>query len=232
MGAKLKLCTKCGFEKSLDAFHRCASKRDGRVTVCKSCIAAYGRIYRPKTVEAKREADRLYRIKNKEAVKAGQKRYAEKNRKRICERAKEWQRNNPEAFKARRDKWTRDNKERVAEYKKRWVKEKRALDPVYYLTSLVQSQVNKAINSRGGVKPKKTSDYIGCDWDDLITHIERQFTNGMNWENRGEWHLDHIIPLSTADTVDAVAPLLHFTNLRPLWAKDNLEKSDKRTLLI
>jgi hypothetical protein len=49
----------------------------------------------------------------------------------------------------------------------------------------------------------------------------------MCWENRNEWHIDHIVPLSSAKTEDEVYGLCHYTNLQPLWAKDNLQKSNK-----
>lgn len=227
-----KVCTKCGVEKEFEAFHKKAKGRVGRVGQCKACIAAYGKLYRVKFRDVKSQSDKNYREKNKEALKIKQKEYALKNRERICDRAKKWQRDNPEAFKARRNKWTAENKDRVNDYKKQWMREKRETDPCFYLTQIVMAQVNKALFARGGNKPKRTSEYIGCDWDALLIHIERQFTDGMSWDNRGEWHVDHIIPLATANTVEDVIPLLHFTNLRPLWAKDNLEKGDTRLLLI
>ena len=60
-----------------------------------------------------------------------------------------------------------------------------------------------------------------------IPHLEKQFAIGMSWENRSEWHIDHIIPLSSAKTEDEVYKLCHYTNLQPLWAEDNLKKSNK-----
>jgi hypothetical protein len=47
----------------------------------------------------------------------------------------------------------------------------------------------------------------------------------MSWENRRLWHIDHIIPLALAKNEDQLIKLNHYTNLRPLWAKDNLVKS-------
>ena len=63
----------------------------------------------------------------------------------------------------------------------------------------------------------------------LKDHLEKQFTSGMNWNNNTlhGWHVDHIIPLSSAKTLDDVERLCHYTNLQPLWAKDNILKSDK-----
>jgi len=61
----------------------------------------------------------------------------------------------------------------------------------------------------------------------VFEHFESLFTNGMCWNNMGQWHIDHIIPLSTAITEEDVIRLCHYTNLQPLWAEDNLKKSNK-----
>ena len=49
----------------------------------------------------------------------------------------------------------------------------------------------------------------------------------MCWENRNEWHIDHIIPLSSSKTEEDVFKLCHYTNLQPLWVNENLQKSNK-----
>jgi hypothetical protein len=79
----------------------------------------------------------------------------------------------------------------------------------------------------------KTEDIIGCSSEEFKTHIEKQFTEGMSWNNYNEWHLDHIKPISmfnliVDDKLDEteVKKANHYTNLRPLWAKDNLSKSN------
>jgi hypothetical protein len=68
---------------------------------------------------------------------------------------------------------------------------------------------------------------LGIEWEMAKQHIERQFTKGMNWDNQGKWHIDHIIPLASANTEEELIKLCHYTNLQPLWAEDNLTKSDK-----
>ena len=65
-----------------------------------------------------------------------------------------------------------------------------------------------------------------------MAHIERQFLRGMNWENRDKWHIDHIVPLATAKSEAEVLALNHFTNLRPIWSRDNLSKGAKQTHLL
>jgi hypothetical protein len=68
---------------------------------------------------------------------------------------------------------------------------------------------------------------LGIDWIGFKFHIESKFQEGMSWENYGQWHVDHIKPLSLATTEQKVMELNHYTNLQPLWAVDNIKKSNK-----
>jgi hypothetical protein len=68
---------------------------------------------------------------------------------------------------------------------------------------------------------------LGIDYDELKIYFESLFTEGMSWDNIGIWHIDHIIPLSTAKTEEDVIRLCHYTNLQPLWGEDNIKKGDK-----
>lgn len=68
---------------------------------------------------------------------------------------------------------------------------------------------------------------LGCDWQELKSHIEQQFRDGMDWDNIGEWEVDHIVPLSSAKTIEDVIRLSHHTNLQPLWAYENRAKGSK-----
>lgn len=79
-------------------------------------------------------------------------------------------------------------------------------------------------------RSKRTLDLIGLNsWDQLMSHIENQFTDGMSWDNRDQWHIDHIRPCASFDLTCPTQQraCFHYTNLQPLWAKDNLIKSDK-----
>lgn len=72
---------------------------------------------------------------------------------------------------------------------------------------------------------------LGCSIDEFKAHIESKFKLGMCWENWGRkgWHIDHITPLSAFDLTnhEQLKRACHYTNLQPLWAKENLSKSDK-----
>jgi hypothetical protein len=81
-------------------------------------------------------------------------------------------------------------------------------------------------------KTTKIYQVIGCTQQELLQHIEKQFLKGMSWKNRKLWHIDHIIPMDSAKTIEDNYKLNHFTNLRPMWAKDNLSKKNNATHLI
>jgi hypothetical protein len=105
-------------------------------------------------------------------------------------------------------------------------------DFVGFIYHLCQSRIYKALKTCGGLKTKRTQQYIGCDYSTLKIHIEKQFKPGMNWENHGSsWHVDHIIPIKyenpTEKDLDIVIQRLHYTNLQPLWASENMSKGNR-----
>ena len=89
---------------------------------------------------------------------------------------------------------------------------------------------------RGGKGGRRTEKLVGYSMDELRVHLERQFAKGMSWENMGEWHIDHIVPLVSFAITGPDDPELRrawsLTNLRPLWASANLSKHDKRETLL
>lgn len=94
---------------------------------------------------------------------------------------------------------------------------------MFKLKTDMRNSVNRYLKYRS----QKTFDIVGCSPEFLKEHLESQFIDGMGWDNRVEWHIDHIIPLSSAKTEDDLYRLCHYTNLQPLWAEDNLKKSNK-----
>jgi hypothetical protein len=89
---------------------------------------------------------------------------------------------------------------------------------------------------REGYQPRRWRERLGYSMDDLRTHLERQFLPGMGWHNIRLWHVDHIIPLSSFRFESIEDPEFKaawaLTNLRPLWAADNLKKRDHRVVLL
>ena len=153
------------------------------------------------------------------------KEYRIQNRERILKKRRERYRRNEEKFKQERIK-------RRA-YNRKYKKQRYKTDPLYKLSVSCRTRIKCALKGIG-VKNKLTTELIGCSWEDFKQHIEKQFKNGMTWENYGfdSWHIDHIIPLASAKNKTELLKLFHYTNCQPLWAKDNLEKGDKLILSI
>jgi hypothetical protein len=130
---------------------------------------------------------------------------------------------NPDNTKRNRLKWYKNNSKNLISK----LKEKRNTDVLYKLRIGIRTRIKQALG--GNFKRGKTIELLGIDIVGLSDYLESKFTEGMSWENYGlhGWHIDHIIPLSSAKTIEEFNILCHYTNLQPLWAKDNLKKSNK-----
>jgi hypothetical protein len=105
---------------------------------------------------------------------------------------------------------------------------KRMQNPVYYLQNVCRARIWAALSGIGAKKPTKTEIMLGCTYVELRNHLESMFKDGMSWDNKGKWHIDHIIPLSSAKTPEEVIRLCNFKNLQPLWEQDNKKKGNKQ----
>jgi hypothetical protein len=106
---------------------------------------------------------------------------------------------------------------------------KEKVDTFFKIKRRIRNRLYYGVKSKNWKKNTKFSEYIGCDQQTFMSHISTQFTEGMSWDNYGEWHLDHIMPLDASSNVDELYKLAHYTNLRPLWGQDNYIKSNKFT---
>jgi hypothetical protein len=142
--------------------------------------------------------------------------------------------NNPTLMSEKLKKFYNDNPEKRKEYRKNYKsrkheqrKERRNSDPVFNLINRVRCRIWKYLTILNISKKNKTFEIVGCTPEFLKEHLEKQFVDGMTWENRNEWHIDHITPLSSAKTEEELYKLCHYTNLQPLWAEENLKKGNK-----
>jgi hypothetical protein len=111
-------------------------------------------------------------------------------------------------------------------------KQKRYHDDVMFkLQHTLRCHSSRAFKRIGQSKPTDTAALLGCSWEEAKTHIESLFTEGMSWNNYGSWHIDHIVPIASATTLEEAKALNHISNLQPLWAKDNLTKGAKGKLI-
>ena len=140
---------------------------------------------------------------------------------------KKYRDSNKDYFIKKSKKYRDSNKDYFSKYKKKWEKEKRHTNPLFKLKCKLRGRTCSAFKAKGYKKDSMTSEMLGVDWEVCKAHIERQFTKGMSWDNSAEWHIDHIIPLASANTEEELKKLCHYSNLQPLWAFDNLIKSAK-----
>ena len=97
--------------------------------------------------------------------------------------------------------------------------------PLSHLAKIVRGRTWAILKHQ---KEQKSIEYLCCSYEDLRSHIESQFKKGMTWENYGEWEIDHVVPLKFENpTLEQLVERLHYTNLQPLWANENREKSNK-----
>jgi hypothetical protein len=124
----------------------------------------------------------------------------------------------------------KEDKERYRKFvdkQTKYTTEKRREDPIWNLIHRLRVRTNSIFKAKDWKKENKTYELLGCTGHTLKNHLESQFVQGMTWENKGKWHLDHIIPLSSAKTEDELFKLCHYTNLQPLWGEDNLKKGNR-----
>lgn len=132
-------------------------------------------------------------------------------------------------------KYALDNPEKIKEIKKRYSPkatkaylERRRTDPLFKLAGSIRTRLNTAL-ARRGKKSDGSVRNLGCTIQELKAYLESLFQTGMNWQNHGEWHIDHIIPLAKFDLSndEELKRASHYSNLQPLWASDNIKKRDR-----
>jgi len=212
-----KICSKCKIEKSVCEFSRKKSSNSELRSECKECNKISNKKYREENKEKELNRHKKYREENKETLKLKYK-----------ELHKEYRQNNKDYFKKYNKIYYENNLKKLIGYKIEYNKKKRHSDPFYNLICNVRGRVFHYLKLKNIDKDNKTFEIVGCSPEFLKEHIEKQFTEGMSWDLMGKYiHIDHKIPLSSAETKEEVYELCHYTNLQPLWAKDNLSKGSK-----
>jgi len=194
--AKEKECSKCNQLKSFDCFSKDKHSPDGRTFTCKLC---------------RKSIIKEWQKKNPEKVRKLSKRFYENNKRKILDKNAQYRKKNKKQIR----KWTNE-----------WSKNRKKTNIQYRLAGILRKRVKNAVKSENKFHP--SLQLIGCDAKEFQTHIESQWQKGMSWENHGTygWHIDHIIPVNTFDLTieEEQKKCFHYTNCRPLWAKENLSR--------
>lgn len=200
-----KICSKCGIEKDVCEFN-------------KKSISIKGiQYYKSRCKICQSEDEKIRRQKNPENYRI----WYNENR----EQRNKWR---IKYYEINKDKIKNQNKKYISKYREDR-KKKYKKDHLFKLKHNLSNRMRDFLKLKSFKKTQSYNDVIGCSVEFLKEYIQKKFTCGMNWENHGigGWHIDHIIPLSSAKTEEEIYKLCHYTNLQPLWAKENLKKGKK-----
>jgi hypothetical protein len=223
----LQVCTNCKRALPRDSFW--ADKRVVRGTVpqCKECMGARYKGWAKKNPEVRKKTTREWFDRNKAKTKARNRKYYEANKERLAKHNKKYREENREAISERRCARYQQNREVIIAKVGAYTKRRRKEDPVFRARANLRTRLTEVL--RGRRKVAKTMELVGCTLAELKAHLELLFAPGMSWDNYGQWHIDHIMPCAMFDLLDPAQQreCFHYTNLQPLWAKDNIRKSDR-----
>jgi hypothetical protein len=192
----------------------------------KESLVAKAKVYYQENREKIAAYNKVYQQENREKVAAREKVYRQENKEKVAATSKIWYQENKEKVAARGKIYRQENKEKVAATKKVYQQERYKNDPDFKISQNVRRRLRLAL--KGNSKAAPTMEIIGCTIEELWLHLESKFEPGMTRENHGRfgWHIDHKKPCCAFDLSDLEQQKIcfHYSNLQPLWAKDNLEK--------
>lgn len=230
-----KFCKKCNYIKETNEFNKSSYTTDGYRNECRMCQKEYQRTYRMNNKDKLKEKNKEYLENNKDKIinylksdrrKEVKKKTYYKNIENVKNKSKSYYEKNKEEIKLK-NKQYRDSikesdeyKNKRREYNKKWLINNKHI-------SSWRKLLYRALKYTNQEKNNKTIDILKYSPIDLKNHLESLFLEGMSWDNYGEWHIDHIIPLSKFNKDTPIHIINSLDNLQPLWAIDNLIKSNK-----
>ncbi len=244
-----KICKKCNIEKNITHFFNDKSKKDFHRNSCKECENKIASEYRKcnkekiqkyylENREKRKNYNKEYWAENKEILKISNLEYYYENSDKILEQSKKYYLDNREKKIEYQREYYLNNSEKRKEYWKNYQKNNRSKineylknikkDPLIKLKYSIRTLISQSFKFRYTKKAKKTIEILGCTFEEFKIHIESKFTSEMNWDNYAiYWQLDHIIPMSWANSEKEVYELNTYTNFQPLEWIENIKKSNK-----
>ena len=195
------------------------SKIDSRITATRSCLLC-GNEFKPI-----RNSHRY--CKSTCASHAATKRHRANHPEHHRIKSQEARKANPERHRSYSRKHAQKHRAKITDS----VRNRRHNDPSFKIASNLRGRINSALKAQGAIKSSSLWEVLGCDKQTLILHLESQFTEGMTWQNHTTdgWHIDHRKPCAAFDLTNVEEQKLcfHYTNLQPLWSKENQSKNSK-----
>ncbi len=229
---KTKICYKCKDDKPLDEFNKRSNSKDGLRFDCRACQKKHYEDNRDHYI-SKMKSNRVDKLdeytkrdkehydNNREAILKQKKQYHIDNQELLLKKAKDYYYNNKHKRNLYNKQWIKNNIIYYREYQKLYSREYRKKNPHIILW---RSVLNCTLIRLGKSKEGRTIDLLGYSPLELKQHLEKLFITGMTWNNHGEWHIDHIKPVSKFDKETPMNIVNALNNLQPLWATDNYQK--------
>lgn len=218
-GVKMKKCHMCLLEKEDSEFNK---RRCNQCILCekkwkkewyqknKKIISKKAQTYRKKNKKIIKQKKQIYYLKNKNSIDLKNKLHREKNREYLNKKSNEYYHKNKKNIHQKQKEYLQNNIQAKTKHN-------------------LRTRINLVL--KGKIKSGSTIDLLGCSIEFFLQYIESKFLPGMTWNNhtKSGWHIDHIIPCASFDLTDPEQQkkCFHYSNLQPLWAVDNLRKSDK-----
>ena len=162
--------------------------------------------------------------------KVADKKWRDSNKKYMDNKSKIWYEQNKEYRKKYLKEYREKNIDKIRKVKRDYEKNRKASDPAYKLISNFRTAIYQVLKENNVEKNKHYFDILKYTPEELISHLEKQFTDSMTWENYGEWHVDHRMPISSFvfESVDddSFIKCWSLENLQPMWGKDNIVKGN------
>lgn len=193
----------------------------------------YGKEYYKIHKEKLKEYWSLHRSTHKKQAKEYAAKYYILHKEKLKKHTAQYRKTHSNNQKEYLSKYRKIHKEESKEYHSLYFKQRRLSDSLFRLRLNLGNRTSRVFKRLGFDKKVNTKGLLGADYKTVMQYIDFKFTFGMSWDKVGkEIHIDHIIPLSSAKTKKQLIRLCHYTNLQPLWAKDNLRKGNKSNYTI
>lgn len=205
------------------------SKRVVANHACSVCSNIASRKYISKNKELISENTRKWKEDNKEYVKWCKKQYQDRNKEKLILKRKQNYLENREEILKKAKQWREDNRDWFRERSRAYMRKRRETEPDFVAREKMRGILTKFLTRIGKHKSGRTHDTLKYSVDDFKNHIQNLFLEGMSWDNKGEWHIDHIYPVARFldEGIDDPAIVSSLSNLAPMWAEHNMSKCDK-----
>ena len=189
---------------------------------------AYNKRYNEAHKEERKAKYKVYYEAHKEEAKARTRAYYTSNTEKQKAYSKAYSKTHAKEIKANSKAYYEAHKETIMAYNNAYATNRRRVDELYRVKGKLRSAVLKSFTRIKKNKPTNTQALMGCTFEEAKSHIESLWQEGMSWDNHSVhgWHIDHIRPISDF-TEDELHLINHISNLQPLWAGDNISKSDR-----